>query len=230
MDPHTLKNKIITGCVGASTAEILTLPVCTIKTVYQSGNKSYLDSVKFIYNIWGIKGFYRASVPAISTQIFASSYKLVLFNILNTNQKSNLYTMMAGIFTSLTCIIFTHPLDYFRVSLQTNRDIFYREMYKGFSANIGKAILGGATFLPLRSIMKREFSNQPSWTVGIMTAAISTVIVHPFEYFKTFMLANDKNTKICFKNPYRGITVNLCRIIPHFVIMTELSDYLMKAL
>lgn len=55
-------------CAGV--AEILTIPVCTTKTVYQSSSfNSMKDTVKHIYYKKGIKGFYNGTTPAFAAQV-----------------------------------------------------------------------------------------------------------------------------------------------------------------
>lgn len=225
-----IKSSIIGSCV----AEIATLPICTIKTVRQTTGLSAINSVKKIYNSHGWKSFYNASFPAVSAQIFSSTYKLTMFNYLKTkyNIVDSKKLIYIGIFTSLTCIFFTHPMDYFRIMLQNNNRINLKEIYRGFSPNICKAIIGGAMFLPLRETLKNNLPLVQSWKIGIVTAIISTIVMHPFDFFKTFMIGNfagdnaDANAKakIPFRNPYRGLSLNIARIVPHFVIMTEVAD------
>lgn len=217
-------DKISAGIISSGVAELVTLPICTVKTVYQSQrNISYLESARLIYQQQGLFGFYRASIPAIGAQIFASTYKLAMFEILREHYRlrSQLSLILAGVLTSFTCLFFTHPMDYVRVSLQTGKPVNFTEIYKGFTPGIAKAILGGAMYLPLRQIIIDKFGGISTWKAGLVTAVVGTVIVHPFDYLKTFMLANVKGEKLPFRNPYRGIGINLLRIVPHFVIMTE---------
>lgn len=57
MSDNALKN-IYASCIGSLIAEIITTPICTIKTVYQN-NKSFTVSatIKHIYEMNGMKGF-----------------------------------------------------------------------------------------------------------------------------------------------------------------------------
>lgn len=224
--------QFLSATIGASIAEVVTLPVCTIKTCYQSRNsRSYVETVKQIYQRGGILDFYRASIPAISAQIFTSAYKITVFNYLRSKipleKSQNIYYLIgAGIISSITCLLFTHPLDYFRISLQVRKQIHLRDIYKGIVPGLMKNTLGGATYLPLRQIFKNWFPEMETWKTGLMAAVLSTIIVHPFDFFKTFMLANARNTPLPWKNPYHGLGLNLCRIVPHFVIMTEIAEKL----
>ena len=101
-------------------------------------------------------------------------------------------------------------------------------MYKGFVPNIAKAIVGGATFLPIRESLKNNFQEISTWKIGVISAIISTILVHPFDFFKTYVIGNISGKKIPFGNPYRGLSLNLARIVPHFCIMCEIFDYLMR--
>jgi hypothetical protein len=224
-------DKLYASLIGVCSAELITLPICTVKTIYQSNGTNFKDSVRSIYSNNGLKGFYSASVPAVSAQIFSSVYKLTFFNymISQYNITNNIQLIYIGIITSLTCIIFTHPIDYIRIRIQNNKSIVWSNVYMGFSANICKAILGGALYLPLREILKAKFPRTSSWEIGVITAGISTTIIHPFDFFKTYLIGNAYGSKIPFKNPYRGLGLNLARIIPHFVIMTEISDKIIRS-
>lgn len=227
--------QFLSATLGASIAEIVTLPVCTIKTCYQADrSQSYSQVIRQIYQRGGLIDFYRASIPAISAQIFTSAYKITLFEYLKAKlalqkpeKAQNMwYLMMAGIISSVTCLLFTHPLDYFRVSLQVRKQIYLRDIYKGISPGLMKNTLGGMTFLPLRQMFKNWFPETETWKLGLMAAVVSTIIVHPFDFFKTFMMANARGTPLPLRNPYHGLGINLCRIVPHFVIMTEIAEKL----
>jgi hypothetical protein len=218
------------ACIGASVAELATLPICTVKTFYQSRNSiSYSEAIKEIYKKNGILGFYRASLPAISAQIFTSAYKITVFNYLRSrlplDKSQNIfYIMFIGLISSVTCLLFTHPLDYFRVSMQVMNKIQIKDIYKGISPALMKSALGGILYLPLRQNLKNSYPNQESWKIGLISAIISTIVVHPFDFLKTFIMANKKYVNLPFRNLYRGLPINLCRIVPHFVIMTEISE------
>lgn len=222
-------DKLTASLIGVSAAELWTLPICTVKTVYQSNDITFKDSIRKIYTKSGIFGFYKSSAPALGAQMFSSTYKLFLFNYLRERLDISKYKHMivAGIFASITCILFTHPMDYMRIRIQAHKRINMKNMYHGFGPNMCKAILGGSLFLPLRQSLKNTFPETESWKIGALTAALSTTIVHPFDFFKTYIIGSRYDAKIPFRNPYRGLPLNLARIIPHFVIMTELTDKLM---
>jgi hypothetical protein len=76
----SLKTNLVISAIAASVAEIITLPICTTKTNYQNTNSnSIISTLKDIHNKSGIRGFYRASIPAITGQAFATSSKYALY-------------------------------------------------------------------------------------------------------------------------------------------------------
>lgn len=220
-------DNLVGPILGASIAELITLPICTLKTVHQSNNsKRISESFRLITSRGKILPFFNSSFPAITAQIFTSAYKLAIFNYIRDyyHITYGLQIIMTCILINISCIIFTNPLDYFRIKLQNGHSIIIKDVYRGFSANMGKAIIGGATYLPIREILKQKFPDKSSIMIGATAATISTIIVHPFDFFKTYMIGASNGSKIPFRNPYRGLSLNLLRIVPHFTIMTEISD------
>lgn len=219
-------DKLISSIYGVSLAEILTLPICTIKTIYQVENLNIRDSVKKIYR--NPSTIYKSTIPAVAAQIYSSTYKLFLFTYFQSYFHKAYEIMILSAIISVSALIVTHPLDYFRVSYQINSSIG-NNYFKGIVPNIMKATIGGITYLPIRQIIKNNYPHLESWKAGLYSALISTIIVHPFDYFKTYLLGNN-HSNINFMKSYRGIHINLLRIIPHFIIMTETSDYVIKNL
>ena len=79
------KNAIYSS-IGTGISEIVTLPICTIKTNFQNTNSiSIISTIKDIYLREGFKSFYKASFPAIFSQIFSTSSKYVLYRYIDNN-------------------------------------------------------------------------------------------------------------------------------------------------
>jgi hypothetical protein len=73
-------NKIISISSATFIAEIITLPICTIKTIYQNNN--HLNTVQTIQKIYSenkLKGFFNASKPAIISQIISTTSKYIFY-------------------------------------------------------------------------------------------------------------------------------------------------------
>lgn len=214
--------RIVSSAGGVTCAELITLPICTIKTIYQVENIPIRESIKKIIKNPSV--IFKASVPAVLTQIYNSVYKYTLFNYLQQFFDKTWQLLLLGSFTSMSCLLISHPLDYIRVCFQTNKPLG-KEIWKGIRPNLMKQAIAGMLYLPLRQSIKNNYPDLPSWQAGLIAATVGTTIVHPFDYYKTYLLGNETGSKIDFRKSFRGIHLNLMRVIPHFLIMTELSDY-----
>lgn len=219
-------DRLFSSILGASFAEIITFPICTIKTIYQVENKPVKDCIsKLKTNKYMIM---KALYPSILTQIYSSTYKLCLFTQFQSCFEKTWQLLLLGSLISCSSLLVTHPLDYIKVSYQTNQNITMKDCWKGISPNLMKQSLAGMFYLPVRQSIKNNFPDLKSWQAGVATAIIGTTIVHPFDYFKTYLLGNNIDSKIDIRKSYRGLHLNLLRVIPHFVIMTESSDYIYR--
>lgn len=112
-----LSSAVATGC-----AEILTLPICTIKTNYQNSSSTNIGrTIRMMYAQGGARVFFQASVPAISSQIFSTSSKYFLYRGLEHkfNPTNNPYKrVLHGVTSGLVSTILTHPLDFVKVHWQ----------------------------------------------------------------------------------------------------------------
>jgi hypothetical protein len=262
-------------------AEIITLPVCTLKTNFQnSSSTSIVETVKNIYTKEGVKAFYKASFPAITSQMFSTSTKYVMYKYLDDrnffsslqphNQKGYHETksnhsakIVNGILSGILISLVTHPLDVVKINLQnvmfksssydkpkvysSTSTSFHNKLkvyYQGYSKTLSKVIVGSALFFPLKDIYSDFFKKQQernhksksnndafhlSLKSSFCSAITSTIIIHPIDYLKTRHIGNQTlyngwNPKIY----YKGISLNLLRVVPHFTITMTLIDIMTK--
>lgn len=235
-----LLKDIKNSSIATGIAEILTLPICTIKTNYQTTkNNSIINTAKDIYIKNGIKGFYNASVPAIIGQIISTTTKYTMYEYLKNNKvleinNNEINLIKNGIISGVISTLLTHPCDIIRVSLQLNNNLVkeikengIKIFYRGYSKTLSKVILGSSLFFPLNDILKTKIENPilTSFTAGF----ISATILQPIDYMKTRHLAG-KNPFVgsSIKNYYKGYNLNLLRIVPHFTITMTVMEYLKK--
>jgi hypothetical protein len=228
-------NNIINSSIATACAEILTMPICTIKTNYQNvynmkDNPSILNISKYIYNRGCIKSFYAASLPSISGQVFSTMSKYTLYRYFDSNpeypiKNKFLNGMTAGIITSTI----THPLDVFKVHLQMDKkiNINFKNLYKGYSKTFIKIVISSSIFFPMYDTVKQKINNPI--IASSISAIIATFIMHPVDYLKVrhmsgLPLYDGYNPKTY----YRGLTINLLRIVPHFVITMQIIELLDK--
>lgn len=231
MTENTYKNIIASGSATAI-AEFATLPICTIKTNFQNiidmkRKPSIQEVVKNIYTRGGIKAFYAASYPAIGGQIFSTCSKYTLYRYFNSNpdypvKNRFLNGLTAGVVSSMV----THPLDVFKVHLQMGKK-FDGKIYRGYSKTFLKIAISSSIFFPLYDTIKDKINN-PYLSAGC-SGVLACVLMHPVDYLKTRHMAGLKlyeglNPMIYF----RGLSINLMRIVPHFVITMGVIEFMKK--
>lgn len=233
MIENTNKN-ILYSSSATAIAELLTLPICTIKTNFQNvqdmkSNPSIIGITRDIYKRGGIKPFYAASFPAIGGQIFSTTSKYTLYRYLDSNtdypiKNKFLNGMTAGLISSL----FTHPMDVFKVHLQMNQKIEGINMiYRGYSKTFTKIAISSSLFFPVYDNIKAKIDN-PYLSAGC-SGVIACVIMHPVDYLKTRHMSG--LSLYAGWNPliyYRGLSINLLRIVPHFVITMGVIESMKK--
>jgi len=232
-------NHFINSAVATAVAEIITLPVCTTKTRYQNtDSKSIVTTARHIYATQGVRGFYSATAPALGVQMFSTSSKYAMYKYFERNggiplipkewQNRFLYGTVSGLITSLI----THPVDNVRIHMQMNTS-FLQQLrivgpylfYRGYSKTWCKMMVAASLYLPLYDWSSELTDNIQGRAV--ISATLSTLATHPFDYLKTrhtyglsvFQGYNPLNY-------YRGVHVNLLRIIPHFTIMMTGIEWL----
>ena len=215
-------------------AEIITLPICTIKTQYQNtASNSIIGTFRDILKTEGFKGFYNASVPAILSQTFSTSSKYVMYRYFEEKKYANkmINGMASGFFSSLV----THPIDSLKIHWQM-RTPFLPEynkygpslFYRGYSKTFGKMMLSSSLFFPLYDYLYQK-SNKNAIVASFGSALISTTTMQPLDYLKTRHIYNQPLYQGW--NPaiyYKGLSLNLLRVVPHFMIVMTSIDYLNK--
>jgi hypothetical protein len=224
---------LFNSAVAVGIAELVTLPICTIRINYinqQDHKLSVGQLIKINYSKYGLKWFFSAKYPAIVGQVISTSSKYTLYKFLPTYNPLNKYTsnkfifdvsnsIGAGVITSLI----THPIDYIKINTQMNKfDFNIKHVYRGYSKTFAKATIGGATFFPIYDLVKDNFSNQVL-SSGI-SAILSTIIMQPFDYLKIRNIYGITHFK--FANLFDGMGLNMIRIVPHFVITMNIIEYL----
>lgn len=220
------------SCIGTGVlvAEVVTIPVCTIKTVYQTFNhKTIRESLKYIYEKNGMKGFFKSAPIASTSQIISQSSKYALFYLFLKEKATFTEKVICGIGAGVTVSLIAHPVDICRVIIQRNESIRkellnhgIKRFYFGITTNWAKVIISSSCFMPIFELVKGSFN---AFQSSIITATISTIIMHPVDYMKTMKMAN-KQIEYSRTMFTKGLSIHLLRIIPHFVISMTIADYL----
>jgi Mitochondrial carrier protein len=226
-------------------SEIATLPICTLKTNYQnSGSTSIMGTARNLWKTGGISSFYGASFPAIASQVVSMSCKYVLYEYFKTssmatNRKGNVANIASGMVAGLISTLLTHPLDACKIHLQmmsrsSTKDgawAHFRKhpvlLYRGYSKTIGKILVTSACFMPIYDFLLLHI--ETPMFASMISAIISTTLAHPLDYLKTrhtygLSIWHGWNPRTY----YKGLSINLLRVVPHFTITMSLISFLKK--
>jgi intracellular septation protein A len=223
---------MINSAVGTGVAELATLPICIVKTNYQNSKGTLREVIARLYAQGGIRAFYRASTPAIFSQIISTSSKYTFYRKLESlpAMKNKIVNgLIAGILSSLI----THPIDFVKIHWQMRAgpaalDVITREgprvMYRGYSKSFAKVCVSSAMFYPLYDYA-REYSGNAA-IAAFASAVISTAVMQPIDYLKTRHIYGKKIYHVDPRIYYRGLSLNLARVVPHFMITMTIIDAL----
>ena len=234
-----IDNSLISSVIGTLIAEIITLPICTIKTVYQN-NKSFTFSstVRYIYEMNGMRGFLSASIPAVISQIVSTSSKYTIYEKLKDirhTETSNIYSnSINGAISGILGSILTHPVDvwknfnqrgqlYYRhlKSFTSVKEILTKGLYVGYVGSLSKNIVLYSMLFPLNDFYKSKFDS--IYISAPLTTLTVSMVIQPFDYYKVVKMAGNRPS-----HPFRGFNLMIARSIPHFMITMIVTDYLKK--
>jgi hypothetical protein len=217
-------------------AELATLPICTIKTNYQNASLKHPttinQTVKNMIANSGYRAFWSATGTALCSQMLSTSIKYVLYK--EIDRKIN-NPLLSGLSAGIAASLITHPIDLIKVNKQMQTEFLPKLkatgpkiFYQGYSKTFLKYSVGGICFLPIRDKLIPYIGN--GWA-SFSSAVISTIITQPFDYMKirqTYGLPFFSGY-----NPisyYKGLSLNLLRVVPHFTIMMMVADKIEKLL
>lgn len=232
---------IISSAFGTLIAEIITIPICTLKTVYQNNPKFTIQQTfTYIYNQnKSYRGFFQASSPAIISQIVSTSSKYSAYEYIksvrgNSDKRNIINNSINGIIGGLMGSIITHPFDLWKNFSQRNEsykdhlkvnsyysdEFIKRGLYQGYSGSIVKNIVLYATLFPLLDFY--ESKTDHFWLASIGTTVSVSLIIQPFDYYKVVKMSGLQGIKT---NVMRGFTLLLARSIPHLFITMSITKF-----
>ena len=237
---------IIASALATIVAEFATAPICTLKTNFQNTNNQKLTTVFWsIYSNHGVMGFYRSSFAAIGSQVLSTSSKFFWYSYLNENfpaQESDLINrkFIIGSTAGLLSSFMTHPVDVLKIYFQMNtfRSKFFSDLrevgpllfYRGYSKTVSKSVFSSFFFYPILDILRDDYQCS-TVTASVTSAVISTTMMQPLDYMKVRNIYglpyfNGFNPL----NYFKGISLNLIRVVPHFVITMTGIEYIKSLL
>lgn len=251
---NTFIKKAYISAFSTFIAEIITLPICTIKTVYQNNPLfTTKQTIQYIYKQNGYKGFIQAFGPSITSQILSTSSKFTFYETLkhyrSTEKHDLLNNSLNGILSGVFGSVITHPFDIWRNYKQRNlsyidhikknyinlkqkqiNKIYFitQTFYVGYKGSIGKNIVLYGSLFPLNDFYKSHFNS--IFISAPLTTLTVSCLIQPFDYYKTIQMAQqNSNNLINIKSLYfRGFHLMLARSLPHFLITMSLTELLLN--
>lgn len=233
------ENNLISSLIGTLVAEIITLPICTIKTVYQNNqnHSSISFTIKDIIKKRGYIGFIQASPHSILSQIISTSMKYTLYHKLkkmrNTDSNNLLSNSINGIIGGVIGSFFSHPIDVWKNYAQRNKYFDWKSLnlrlyYQGYKASIYKNCILYAFLFPVYDYYKIKFNS--IIISSIFTTITVSIIIQPFDYYKTIKMggSNIELNQNNLRQFGRGFNLMLMRNIPHFLITMITIEKLKK--
>jgi hypothetical protein len=232
-------NHIISNTIGTVAAEIITLPICTLKTIYQTQSNKKLsikNTMKKIYQDRGLRGFYDAKFSAITSQTLSTVSKYGFYqtikNYRNTQQNDLLNNAINGCTGGILGSIISHPVDVLKNYNQRGDKKYFidmkkniiKTMYKGYSQTILKNILLYSSIYPLYDFYKSKISDK-SYIVAPLTTLTVTMYLQPIDYLKVNLMAGNK-VNFNISELYKGTSLHLMRSIPHFMITMLITEFI----
>lgn len=234
MTTENKTNLIFITAFSTLVAELLTLPICTIKTNYQTSQMTTIRTIKHIYSNYGLKGFIMASNPAIISQMVSTTSKFTIYEqmkkIRKTNEKNIFDNAINGMIGGIIGCTITHPIDVWKIYNQRGESIkdlysksikennLIKNFYSGYTGSLSKNIILYSMLFPLNDYFKNKFNNI-FISAPLTTICISTVL-QPFDYYKTVVISGQKPQYF-----FRGMHLMVARSIPHFSLTMFLIDF-----
>lgn len=219
--------RFINSTLSICIAEILTQPICLIRTKLINNNiPTKVDKIiSDLIQKEGIFYLFKSSPPAIIVQVISSSIK---YNIYIKNyKKSTQEKIRNGIITGIIISTFTNPIDVIRINIQMGiKEFIYKPLpfyYKGYTPSLCKSIIDGAFYFPSKEYLNNQINND------IISKFIASCIVitlsQPVDWIKIRLMNNQVITFQCIKYCYTGYFLNLIKLIPYITITNFLYEY-----
>lgn len=221
----------ISSSIGSACAEVLTLPICTIKTIYQTQQQTNkltpVQIITHLYQTKGISGFFQASTPAIISQVLSTSSKYYLYHAIKdyrqTADSDIVSNSINGGLGGLGGSVLSHPFDVWKNHLQRGQRLLnfqIKTLYSGYSGTIAKNILLYSMLFPVYDFYKLHIASPVM--ASIVTSITCSLVTQPLDYYKTVLMTGNKFAG--WRNPYRGYSLMISRTIPHFMISMAITD------
>jgi solute carrier family 25 carnitine/acylcarnitine transporter 20/29 len=188
-------NYYVKGCISGMSGIVLSHPVDSIKTHFQTNSKS-----RFSYNI---KNLYRGiSSPLVGVGI----EKAIVFGTYNFFKSNDFSIPISGGISGLAASLVVSPYERIKIMMQTNQHINKKMListsflFKGLSATFTREVPGFAIYFSTYEFLKNRFySNKnidlpASFIFGGISGTVAWIFIYPQDRIKTIIQSTEKIT------------------------------------
>ena len=200
-------NYYIKGCISGMSGIILSHPVDSIKTHFQTSSTKFNPTFKNLYR--GITS------PLIGVGI----EKAIVFGTYNYCKINNINIPLSGAISGLTASLIVSPYERIKIMKQTNQKISMKQyfnpnfMFKGLSATFTREVPGFAIYFSTYEGLKNHFYKNKdisiisSFIFGGMSGTMAWIFIYPQDRIKTIIQSNNtkgdnNNISLLIKNIY----------------------------
>ncbi len=200
-------NYYIKGCISGMTGIILSHPVDSIKTHYQTNNKQKYKLT--LHNLY--RGL---TAPLIGVGI----EKAIVFGTYNYF-KDSCGIPISGAISGLAASLVVSPYERIKIMRQTNQKINFspKFLFKGISATFTREVPGFAIYFSTYETLKDNFYTKKNKDITIMSSFIfgglsgtmAWIFIYPQDRIKTIIQSNKTNENIIhiIKQTYKSGTL-----------------------
>jgi solute carrier family 25 carnitine/acylcarnitine transporter 20/29 len=200
-------NYYLKGCIAGMSGIILSHPVDSIKTHFQTETKFINKKFEFT-----IKNLYRGiTSPLIGVGIEKAivfgtyNYCINNNNINNNYINNNNIIVISGAISGLTASLIVTPYERIKILKQTKQQIKLNQyfnpyfMYKGLSATFTREVPGFAIYFSTYEGLKSHFyknkdiSILSSFVFGGMSGTMAWIFIYPQDRIKTIIQSNNQD-------------------------------------
>jgi hypothetical protein len=231
MDNNINKNTLY-YLFGTCSAELITNPIYTITTNYQTNNKNIKNTIFDIYKNKKIFGFYNSAGYAILSRLASSGVKYNIYQNLKIYRNTQNDDLLNNMFNSAIsgCIggIISHPIDVCVNYIQRGEKIVIgKNLFSGLPMTILRNFVLYSLLFSMYDFIKHKTNN--IYYACFITSLTTTTVMTPIEYIRTnIMTGNVEYKDIKFKYIYRGYIFNLARNSSHFMITMLILEKMKK--
>jgi solute carrier family 25 carnitine/acylcarnitine transporter 20/29 len=189
-----LDNYYIKGCISGMSGIILSHPIDSIKTHYQTRLKT---TKPFEFTI---KNLYRGITSPLIGVGIEKAIVFGTYNYINNNYN----VPISGASSGLTASLIVTPYERIKIMKQTNQIIKTKQyfnplfMYKGLSATFTREVPGFAIYFSTYEGLKSHFYKNKEITIlssfifGGMSGTMAWIFIYPQDRIKTIIQSNNQ--------------------------------------